>query len=209
MPRTPSYFKCPPRTARWLAAGLLGLALTSHAVAQPSEKRDVTVQTPEGCAAVIGASDKPANSPKAVVIGRCKNGKVDGHALLLRRYGAEDILTAIEFVDGSPSGGLYEEIRVRANDSSSFKHRIDAKEQVQDFRTADAALRQWRRFVREYPGWNTRLRLPGTWSEIRALLDRHGRPYLPGEVVPAGAAARINGDFWPKGWQAIGAEPKK
>jgi len=209
MPRTQLYFKCPPRTARWLMAGLLGLALTSQAVAQPSERRDVTVQTPEGCAAVIGSSDKPASSPKAVVIGRCKNGRVDGHALLLRRYGAEDTLAAIEFVDGSPNNGLNEEIAVRANGSSSLKRRIGDKEQVHDFKNADAALRQWRRFVREYPVWNTRLRLPGKWSEIRALIDRHGRSYLPGEVVPTGVSARINGDFWPKNWQAVGEEPKK
>lgn len=209
MPRTQLYFEHPPRTAGWLAAALLGLALAGHAVAQPSDRKDVTVQTPEGCAAVIGSSDKPANSPKAVVIGRCKNGRVDGHALLLRRYAAEDILTAIEFADGSPTGGLHEEIRVRPNGGSTFTRQIGPKEQVLEFRNADLALRQWRGVVREYSGWNTRLRVPGQWSEIRAVLDRHGRAYLPGEVVPAGASAKINGDFWPKDWQTLVSAPKK
>lgn len=183
-------------------------ALSGPAGAQ--DEVPVTLFSPEGCVAWTRTADKPIEKTRGVVLGACRNGRIDGYALVLLELRGDLALLAAKFDNGRRSLELAPMI-VRPDGRSvfGFDFAHPRLPQTYNYPDPDTGFEHWRRHVRALAdgGWRENLRVPQFWPALAGQLGRHGRRLVPGEAAPGAEAEKITGENWPQGWEALARIP--
>jgi hypothetical protein len=162
--------------------------------------------SPEGCVAFTRTADRPIEATRGVVLGNCRNGRIDGYALILLQLRTDRALLPAKFDNGARSAELAP-LTVRLDGRASFQVRsTQAKPGLSfEYPNPEVGFEQWRRHLRELPdaAWRENIRVPQFWSQLVNQLERHGRGLVPGEAAPGAEAQKVSAESWPKGWAPL------